>query len=110
MVRADLQALLGGGRAVVGLCAAESLARGRTEPFQFGGATDEALQSGPVLNQRGPSRRGYAGDQPALLGPKARVVSVELRLPLVDIDRLGKVPPLGINRLSGSVFLDAGGT
>jgi hemolysin activation/secretion protein len=56
------------------------------------------------------SLRGYSGDEPALLGPNARVVSLELRLPLADIDRHGMVPPLGINRLSGSVFVDAGGT
>jgi hypothetical protein len=110
VLRADLRAYLGLGRAVLALRATEARARGRTEPFQLGGATDELLQLGPVLNQRSLSLRGYVGDEAALLGPNARVVSLELRLPLADIDRHGMVPPLGINRLSGSLFVDAGGT
>jgi hypothetical protein len=110
VARADLRAYLGIGRAVLALRATEARARGRTEPFQLGGATDEVLQLGPVLNERSLSLRGYRGDEPALLGQNARVVSIELRLPLADIDRHGMVPPLGINRLSGSVFVDVGGT
>ncbi|MFN9745295.1 MAG: BamA/TamA family outer membrane protein [Betaproteobacteria bacterium] len=110
VLRADLRAYLGLGPAVLALRATEARARGRTEPFQLGGATDETLQFGPVLNQRSLSLRGYAGDEAALVGTNARVLSLELRLPLADIDRHGMVPPLGINRLSGSVFVDAGGT
>jgi hypothetical protein len=110
VVRADLRTYLGIGRAVLALRATEARARGRTEPFQLGGATDEALQLGPVLNDRSLSLRGYRGDEAALQGPNARVVSVELRLPLADIDRHGMVPALGINRLSGTLFVDVGGT
>jgi len=110
VVRADLRAYLGIGRAVLALRATEARARGRTEPFQLGGATDEALQLGPVLNDRSLSLRGYRGDEAALQGPNARVVSLELRLPLADIDRHGMVPALGIKRLSGALFVDVGGT
>lgn len=110
VVRADLRAYLGIGRAVLALRATEARARGRTKPFQLGGATDELLQLGPVLNDRTLSLRGYQGNEPALQGPNARVMTLELRLPLADIDRHGMAPPLGINRLSGSLFFDAGGT
>jgi outer membrane protein assembly factor BamA len=37
------------------------------------------------------------------------VASAEWRFTLADVDRHGMVPALGINRLSGVVFVDAGG-
>jgi outer membrane protein assembly factor BamA len=68
------------------------------------------LQIGTVLNNRELALRGYRGDEAALLGRSARVVSAEWRTPLADIDRHTMVPPVGINRLSAAVFVDAGGT
>jgi hypothetical protein len=110
VVRADLRGYLGIGRTVLAARVTEARARGRTEPFQLGGATDELLQFGPVLNDRELSLRGYRGDEPSLVGQNARVASLELRFPIADIDRHGMVPPFGINRLSGTVFFDIGGT
>lgn len=110
VVRADLRGYLGIGRTVLAARVTEARARGRTEPFQLGGATDELLQFGPVLNDRELSLRGYRGDEPSLYGQNARVASLELRLPIADIDRHGMVPPFGINRLSGTLFFDIGGT
>jgi hypothetical protein len=110
VVRADLRAYLGIGRSVLALRATEARARNRTEPFQLGGAGDNLLQLGPVLNERELSLRGYRGDEPGLAGQNARVVSVEARVPIADIDRHGMVPPFGINRLSLAAFFDIGGT
>jgi hypothetical protein len=109
VVRADLRGYFGIGRAVIAARVTEARARGRTEPFQLGGASDDLLQLGTVLNERELSLRGYRGDEPSLVGQNARVATLELRLPLADIDRHGMVPPFGINRLSAAVFYDIGG-
>ena len=109
VVRADLRGYVPLGRSVLALRFTEARARGRTEPFQLGGATDDVLQLGPTLNERNLSLRGYRGDEPALRGSNARVATVEWRTPLVDIDRHAMVPAVGINRLSGTVFMDVGG-
>lgn len=109
VTRFDLRGWLPLGRSVLALRWTEARASGRTEPFQLGGATDEWLQIGYVLNQRELSLRGWRGDEPALRGRHARVASAEWRFTLADVDRHGMVPPLGLNRLSGTVFIDAGG-
>ena len=109
VLRADLRGHLALGRSVLALRWTEVRARRSTEPFQLGGATDEALQLGPVLNHRELALRGYRGDEAPLRGRHARVASVEWRTPLADIDRHAMVPPFGINRLSATVFADFGG-
>ena len=109
VLRADLRGYVPLGRSVLALRWTEVRASGSTEPFQLGGATDEALQLGPVLNNRELALRGYRGDEAALRGRHARVASVEWRTPLADIDRHAMVPPFGINRLSATVFADFGG-
>lgn len=109
IARLDLRGYVPLGRSVLGLRWTEARAKDTTEPFQLGGATDEQLQFGYVLNSRDLALRGYRGDEPELLGRNARVASVEWRLPFADIDRHGMAPPFGINRLSGTFFFDAGG-
>ncbi len=109
VVRGDLRGYLALGRSVLALRATEARAQDRTEPFQLGGASDDALQMGPTLNNRQLALRGYRGDEPALNGRNARVLSLEWRTPLADIDRHAMVPAVGINRLSAAVFFDAGG-
>lgn len=109
VLRADLRGHVPLGRSVLALRWTEVRAGGSTEPFQLGGATDEALQLGPVLNHRELALRGYRGDEAVLRGRHARVASVEWRTPLADIDRHAMVPPLGINRLSATLFADFGG-
>jgi hypothetical protein len=61
-----------------------------------------------VLNSRDIALRGYQGNEAALQGRSARVASLEWRQPLADLDRHAMVPPLGINRLSAALFIDAG--
>jgi len=43
-----------------------------------------------------------------LTGHRARLGTLEWRVPLSDIDRHFMVPPAGVDRLSAAVFLDAG--
>lgn len=109
VLRADLRGFVPIGRSVLGLRWTEARARDNTEPFQLGGATDEQLQYGLVLNSREIAFRGYRGDEPELQGRNARVATVELRTPFADIDRHGMSPPFGINRLSGAFFVEGGG-
>ncbi len=61
-----------------------------------------------MLNQRNLPLRGYAGSEAALRGQNTSTASIEWRAPLSDIDRHAMSPPIGIDRLSASVFMDAG--
>lgn len=108
VVRADARAYLGIGKGVLALRLTEARARQRTRPFQLGGATEAGRAIGFALNNREIALRGYRGDEAELLGQQARLASVEWRMPLVDIDRHGMVPALGINRLAATVFYDIG--
>jgi hypothetical protein len=108
VVRADARAYIGIGSGVLALRLTEARARQRTRPFQLGGATEAGRAIGFALNNREIALRGYRGDEPELLGQQARLASVEWRMPLVDIDRHGMVPALGINRLAATVFYDIG--
>ena len=109
VLRLDLRGFVPLGRTVLALRHTEARARGRTEPFQLGGATDTQLQLGLALNERELALRGYRGDEAVLRGTDARVTSVEWRTPLADVDRHFMSPPLGLNRLSAAVFFDIGG-
>ena len=86
----------------------EVRAQGSTEQFQLGGATEYDLTQAPMLNQRNLPLRGYIGSEAALRGQNTSMASIEWRVPLSDIDRHAMSPPLGINRLSASTFMDAG--
>ncbi len=109
VLRADARFYLGLGPGVLALRLTEARARERTRPFQLGGATETGRAIGFSLNNRELALRGYKGDEPQLLGQQARIGSVEWRMPLIDIDRHGMVPPFGINRLAATAFFDIGG-
>ncbi|MDH5540515.1 MAG: hypothetical protein OEY03_14030, partial [Rhizobacter sp.] len=109
VARLDLRGYLPVGRSVLAARHTEVHARGRTEPFQLGGAVDVQLQLGLALNDREIALRGYRGDEPELLGANARVTTVEWRMPLADVDRHAMSPPIGLNRLSAATFFDIGG-
>ena len=96
-------------RSVLALRYTEAYATGRTEPFSLGDAADNWVQLGPVLNDRTLSLRGYAPGDAALTGTRARVASLEWRVPVADVDRHGMRLPLGLNRVSAGAFFDVGG-
>ncbi|MBU1775529.1 MAG: BamA/TamA family outer membrane protein, partial [Gammaproteobacteria bacterium] len=52
--------------------------------------------------------RGYRNGALELRGQNASTASIEWRTPIADIDRHAMTPPVGINRLSAAVFVDAG--
>jgi hypothetical protein len=110
ITRGDAKAYLGVGPGVLALRWTEARASGRTEDFQLGGATEGGSAIGFRLNNRELALRGYRGDEAELQGRHARLVSVEWRVPLAEIDRHAMVPPVGINRLAGTAFFDIGGT
>jgi outer membrane protein assembly factor BamA len=61
-----------------------------------------------MLNQRNLPLRGYAGSEAVLRGQNVRSASIEWHTPLADIDRHAMTPPIGIDRLSAAIFMDAG--
>ena len=108
VVRFDVQELLPLGQSVLGMRWGEARASGITEPFQLGGAFEYgSSQIVPTLNQRNLPLRGYAGSEPQLRGENIRNLSIEWQTPLADIDRHWMAPPVGINRLSAKMFMDA---
>ena len=82
---------------------------GRTENFELGGAVAGLETLAPQLNERDVTLRGYRRGDAGLIGANVRRLTVQWRTPLADIDRHAMVPPLGVNRVSGAVFYEAGG-
>jgi hypothetical protein len=106
--RGDWRVYLPLRKTVVALRWNEVYGQADAEPIELGGTgTNEALAL-PVLNVREFPLRGYRSGEPVLTGHRARLGSIELRIPLSDIDRHFMVPPVGLNRVSMSVFFDIG--
>jgi hypothetical protein len=110
--RSDWRAFLPLGKTVLSGRWNEVYAQPEAEPIQLGGAFSEETYGYtlPVLNQREFPLRGYYSGDPALLGHRARLGTLEWRTPLADIDRATMVPPVGVNRVSMNLFADAGAT
>ncbi len=109
VVRLDAQKLWPLGSSVLSAHWTEAHATGLTEPFQLGGAYNITSPFiAPALNQRALPLHGYVGNEWNLQGHNARTLSVGWQMPLVDIDHHFMSPPVGINRLSSTVFFDAG--
>jgi hypothetical protein len=106
--RGDWRAYLPLRKTVIALRWNEVYGQADAEPIELGGTdTNEALRL-PVLNVREFPLRGYSSGEPVLTGHRARLGSVEFRIPLSDVDRHFMVPPVGLNRVSMSVFFDIG--
>ncbi len=109
LVRLDGTLFVPIGRTAIAARLTEARAQGSTEPYQLGGAIGLSPALVPELGERDLALRGYSGHDPQLRGRHARVASLEWRTPIADIDRHAMVPPIGINRLSATLFVDAGG-
>jgi hypothetical protein len=106
--RADWRAHLPLGKTVLALRWNEAHGQRKAEPFELGGSKSDSLILLPQLNERDFALRGYSLGTPQLTGHRARVASVEWRTPLADVDRHAMVPPVGLNRLSLTLFFDVG--
>ena len=106
--RGDWRGYLPVGKSVLALRWNEIYGQADAEPIELGGSeTNEALAL-PLLNQREFPLRGYTSGEAALTGNRARVGTIEWRFPLADVDRHTMSPPVGLNRVSLSVFFDIG--
>ena len=89
----------------------QSYSQPQAEPIQLGGVgplfSEDAFAL-PVLNLREFPLRGYRSGEAVLTGHHASLVTLEWRIPISDVDRHFMVPPVGLNRLSMSVFTEAG--
>lgn len=108
MYRADWRIHLGIGKTVLSLRWNEAWGEPDAEPFQLGGSDSDPPSLLPILNQREFALRGYTSGEPALTGHRARIGTLEWRVPLKDVDRHAMVPPLGLNRVAMNLFFDVG--
>jgi hypothetical protein len=106
--RTDWRIHFGIGKAVLSLRWNEAWGEPDAEPFELGGSASDPPTLLPILNQREFALRGYSSGEPALTGHRARVGTLEWRVPLKDIDRHAMVPPLGLNRVAMNLFFDVG--
>ncbi|HET7201665.1 MAG TPA: hypothetical protein VFI80_12720 [Burkholderiales bacterium] len=108
--RGDLRVHLPAGSSVFSLRWNEAYSQPAAEAIQLGGTFSEEVAGFdlPVLDQREFPLRGYRSGEAVLTGHHARLGTLEWRVPLRDVDRHFMSPPVGLNRLSMSVFLDTG--
>jgi hypothetical protein len=109
--RGDWRAYLPAGKTVVSLRWNQAYSQPLAEAIQLGGAgasfSEEAFAL-PVLDQREFPLRGYRSGEAVLTGHRTSLVTLEWRVPISDVDLHFMVPPVGVNRISMSVFTEAG--
>ncbi|HKB64113.1 MAG TPA: hypothetical protein VKD03_14705 [Burkholderiales bacterium] len=109
--RGDWRAYLPAGKTVVSLRWNQAYSQPQAEAIQLGGAgasfSEEAFAL-PVLDQREFPLRGYRSGETVLTGHRTSLVTLEWRVPISDVDLHFMVPPVGVNRISMSVFTEAG--
>jgi hypothetical protein len=108
--RYDWRGYVPAGATVFALRLNQAYSQAGAEPIQLGGSFSEEVAGFdlPVLDQRQFPLRGYRSGEPALTGRHAVLGTFEWRTPLADIDRHLMVPPVGLDRLSLTVFLETG--
>ena len=108
--RGDWRVYLPAGPTVVALRWNQAYSQPDAKPIQLGGSFSEEVAGFtlPVLDQRVFPLRGYRSGVAVLTGHHALLSTLEWRAPLSDIDRHIMVPPVGMNRVSMSVFFDVG--
>lgn len=94
----------------------QGMGNSESRHFQLGGNSSAgtpfiADRVGGVapLNRRRVSLRGYPEGLTRLRGTDAQLFSAEWRFPLHRLERGLMVPPIGLDQLSGVVFVDSGG-
>jgi len=108
--RGDWRGHLPAGPSVFALRVNSAYSQAGAEPIQLGGSFSEEVAGFdlPILDQRDFPLRGYRSGEPALTGHHALQGTLEWRVPLTDVDRNLMVPPVGLNRLSMTLFFDTG--
>ena len=108
--RADWRAYLPAGATVLALRLNDTYSQPGAEPVQLGGTFSEEVAGFdlPVLNQRQFPLRGYRSGEPALTGHHSLLGTLEWRTPLSEVDRHFMVPPVGVDRISMTLFFEAG--
>jgi hypothetical protein len=108
--RSDWRGYLPAGPTVFALRWNETYSQSEAEPAELGGSFSEEVAGFdlPILNQRNFPLRGYRSGEAVLTGRHSRLGSLEWRAPISDVDRHFMVPPVGVNRLSTTLFFDVG--
>jgi hypothetical protein len=106
--RVDARLHLALGKTVLSLRWNEAWGEPDAEPFELGGSMTDPPTPLPILNQREFALRGYTSGEPTLTGNRARIATLEWRIPLRDVDRHAMVPPVGLNRIALNSFFDVG--
>ena len=84
--------------------------------FVLGGQTEVRFQppvlAGPAggspFNRRAYALRGYPQGLPGLTGRRMALAGLEYRFPLALVERGFMAPPVGLDRVHGALFLEAG--
>jgi hypothetical protein len=108
--RADWRGYVPASPTVLALRVNATYSQAAAEPSQLGGSFSEEVAGFdlPILDQREFPLRGYRSGDPSLTGRHSLLGTLEWRVPLSDVDRHITVPPVGLNRVSMSVFLETG--
>ena len=108
--RYDWRGYVPAGASVLALRLNQAYSQAGAEAIQLGGSFSEEIVGFdlPVLDQRQFPLRGYRSGEAVLTGRHAVLGTFELRTPLSDVDRHLTVPPVGLDRLSLTVFLETG--
>lgn len=87
-------------------------------PFRLGGTSNNFQITTPgasiiaptdsVFNRRQYALRGYPTGLPTLRGRRMALVDLEWRMPLYRLERGFMTPPVGLDKIYGSVFYNAG--
>lgn len=105
-----------GGAHVLALRAVKGEGEANTRNFELGGSKDTNFEPGLLastvasspFNRREYSLRGYDEGRSELSGEDMQLVTVEYRFPIWRLERVAMTPPLGLQNLSGAVFVDRG--
>lgn len=88
----------------------------QADPYRFGGSFSgfglplsfATTSSGYAsMHQRKYALRGYKSGLPQLIGSDAALANIEYRFPIAQLETGWTAPPLGLNRIHGSVFYSA---